>query len=202
MRSFAIIPAAGRSSRMGNSKLLLPWGRTTIIEQVLEAWHVGGVDERIVVVRPDDELLISACTRAGATLCVPREPPPEMKDSVAAGLALIAEQFAPTARDAWLVAPADLPDLSPRLIQLLIETYRGEAHQILIPRLADGRTGHPVLYSWDLAAEVASLPGTLRDLQSLHPAKFVEWTDAISFADIDTPHDYQNRHNRNSAPAE
>ena len=31
-RSFAIIPAAGRSVRMGRQKLLMPWGDATLIE--------------------------------------------------------------------------------------------------------------------------------------------------------------------------
>jgi CTP:molybdopterin cytidylyltransferase MocA len=35
MQTFAIIPAAGRSVRMGQPKLLLPWGQTTLLEHVL-----------------------------------------------------------------------------------------------------------------------------------------------------------------------
>ena len=40
-RSFAVVPAAGRSRRMGRPKLLLPWGESTIIQQVLGAWRAS-----------------------------------------------------------------------------------------------------------------------------------------------------------------
>ena len=52
--SFAIIPAAGRSQRMGEPKLLLPWGQSTIIEHVLAVWCASRVEAVVMVVHPDD----------------------------------------------------------------------------------------------------------------------------------------------------
>ena len=57
MRSFAVIPAAGRSQRMGQPKLLLPWGRTTVIEHVLGVWRASRVTHTVIVVHPDDKFL-------------------------------------------------------------------------------------------------------------------------------------------------
>ena len=37
MQTFAVIPAAGRSQRMRQPKLLLPWNHGTLIEHVLGA---------------------------------------------------------------------------------------------------------------------------------------------------------------------
>jgi molybdenum cofactor cytidylyltransferase len=45
----AIILAAGQSKRMGRPKMLLPWGKTTVLGQVIETIQRAGVDEIIVV---------------------------------------------------------------------------------------------------------------------------------------------------------
>ncbi|MBI2479660.1 MAG: NTP transferase domain-containing protein, partial [Planctomycetia bacterium] len=108
-RSFAIVPAAGRSRRMGHDKLLLPWGDSTVIESLLASWRASGVDEIIVVMRQDQTELQSLCS--GATIVTPEIPPPEMKDSVLAALDHIRKAIAPAGSDVWLLAPADMPQL-------------------------------------------------------------------------------------------
>jgi molybdenum cofactor cytidylyltransferase len=52
-----IILAAGRSSRMGRPKLLLPWGGTTILGHLLSQWQRLGSAQVVVVHGPDTELL-------------------------------------------------------------------------------------------------------------------------------------------------
>ena len=54
-KSFAVIPAAGLSRRMGEKqKLLLPWGDATLIEHVLRAWLDSRIDRIVLVSRRDD----------------------------------------------------------------------------------------------------------------------------------------------------
>jgi molybdenum cofactor cytidylyltransferase len=53
MRTIGLIPAAGKSRRMGQPKLLLPLRGTTVLEQVLAAVRSAGVDEILVVVAPE-----------------------------------------------------------------------------------------------------------------------------------------------------
>ena len=50
--TFAIIPAAGHSTRMGRPKLSLPLGERTVLEHVIAALRQGGVDHVLVVVAP------------------------------------------------------------------------------------------------------------------------------------------------------
>ena len=45
----AIVLAAGLSSRMGQQKLLMPWGQTTVIEQVVNTLVEAGIDDFYVV---------------------------------------------------------------------------------------------------------------------------------------------------------
>jgi len=57
MMTSAIVLAAGRSERMGQPKLLLPFGHTTVIGSVIEALLDAGVDELVAVLRAEDSAL-------------------------------------------------------------------------------------------------------------------------------------------------
>ncbi len=123
MSFFAIVPAAGRSRRMGQPKLLLPWGDATIIESVLLGWRASQVEATIVVVHRDDQQLGDICRAAGAEVVVPNEPPPEMKDSIRYGIEHVMKINAGTSPAGWLLAPADMPDLSVGVIDRVIEEW-------------------------------------------------------------------------------
>jgi molybdenum cofactor cytidylyltransferase len=196
-RFFAIIPAAGNSTRMGAPKLLLPMDGGTMIEKTLAAWKASRVNKIVVVVRPEDEELAKVCRTHGAEVVVPLAAPPEMKDSVQYGLRHIERNLAPTADDAWLLAPADMPGLSPRIINALAAAFQSGEMSILVPTLA-GQRGHPVLFPWSLAAEVFSLRADegLNVLRQRHesrevPCDSIESEGTAAFNDIDTPEDFQ-----------
>lgn len=196
-RSFGIVPAAGHSLRMGRPKLLLPWGGQPLIAQTLAAWQASRVERVLVVVRPGDEALAAAVRRCGVELLVPPVPPPDMKASVQAALHWLADTCQPAPTDAFLVAPADMPRLSPPVIDRVLATYAQlDRPQIVVPTLR-GRQGHPVLFPWLMAAEVDTLPvgEGLRLLCQRHAVCRVACDDLIAagddpFLDLDTPQDY------------
>src|SRR4051812_24822089 len=130
-RFFAIVPAAGQSTRMGRPKLLLPVGGRTMIEKTLFAWQASQVDKIVAVVRPDDEQLAALCRSCGAEVVVPPVAPPEMKDSIRWGLKHVEAMFAPVPQDAWLLAPADMPNLSHRIINRLLDAHEPDRLSIL-----------------------------------------------------------------------
>ena len=204
MNSFAIIPAAGISERMGHPKLLLPWRGEPLLTNLLRAWQAGGVSQRVVVLRPEATELQTICQQEGATVCLLPRPTPDMKATVQFGLDFVERHFSPGENAAWLLAPADQPQLSAKIVQHLLATWklssRGvtvAAPVILVPTLA-GRRGHPVLFPWQLAAEVGQL-----EAQEGVKALLARFTcqelacDAIepaglaSFADVDTPADFE-----------
>lgn len=201
-KSFAIIPAAGRSRRMGNrNKLLLPWKSSTIIEQVLSNWLDSEVDTVVLVCRPDDFRLRELVRRYPEVhLVIPEEAPRDMKMSVFLGLRYLQTETSadqkPDNQDRWLVAPADMPTLAPALINQVIQTGRRVPLSV-VPILA-GRRGHPVSFPWSLSGQVAKLAeneGINRFLDQ-YP---VHWLDmqAAGFPetgfpeDIDTEDDYR-----------
>ncbi len=190
--SFAVIPAAGRSRRMGRQKLLLEWRGTTILEQVISAWRASAVGHVVVVVRADDEQLKAVCRRVDVELVAAEVPPPQMKDSVSRAVAHIRERFAPREFDAWLLAPADLPSLSPQAIDLVLRAHRTDDPQILVAASSSGR-GHPVLFPWSLAGEIDSLGDNegVNALLARHPVREIAVGSHAEGADVDTPEDYR-----------
>lgn len=191
-RSFAVIPAAGHSRRMGRPKLLLPWRDSVLIEHVLTQWKAGGVDHITVVCRREDRELIACCSQANATVVAPSEPLPEMKHSVAAGLAEIETKFQPVSGDVWLLAPGDLPGLSAAVIRRLRSAHRPDSPSILAPTWR-GQRGHPVLFPWSTAVEVAALGENqgVNVLLQRHPVRAVAFGREGVPADVDTPEDYR-----------
>jgi molybdenum cofactor cytidylyltransferase len=191
-RFFAVIPAAGRSVRMGQPKLLLPWAGRTLVEHVIAQWLASRASRVIVVVHRDDVELAQACRRAGATIVVPAIPPPDMKSSVGHALSSIGTENSPTSTDAWLLAPADMPRLNMALIDFIIAAHDPNAPRIIVPT-SGGRRGHPVLFPWAMAAEVACLGPDegLNLLVNRGPVRELEWPDDGPLVDIDTPADYR-----------
>lgn len=189
----AIIPAAGRSSRMGGPhKLLLPWQGRPVIAAVLDAWAASRVDRIWIVVREDDSELIAACRHhSRVEMLVPDADPPDMKASVQFALRRIETEIGTTERDRWLLAPADLPTLTSQLIDRVLQVGR-RSNAIVAPRFG-GRPGHPVSFPWRFFTEVFSLPsdrGINRLLRDHEP----DWIDLPLDqrpADIDTPEDYR-----------
>src|SRR6185503_7858698 len=122
MRFFAITPAAGKSRRMGQAKLTLPWRGSTIIEVVLNAWRQSKATEIIVVVNNDDLRLIELCKTITNNVVLV-DGPPEMKDSIQHGLAFARDSLHASDGDAWLLAPADLPGLCSPHIDAVIDAF-------------------------------------------------------------------------------
>lgn len=190
-RSFAIVPAAGQSHRMGQPKLLLTWRGRTVIEHTLNAWREGGVDQTCVVVRPEDEALVQVARSAGAEVIVPTLTPPQMKDSIRIALDHIAQRFQPTEQDVWLLAPADMPWLSSATIRHLLASHLPTAPRILVP-VKNQQRGHPVLFPWSLASDVAKLQEQegVNQLLKSHGWTAVPVDDPAIHGDLDTPEDY------------
>jgi molybdenum cofactor cytidylyltransferase len=193
-RLFAVIPAAGRSRRMGRPKLLLPLGTTTIIGRLLETLTAAEI-EAFVLVRPDDEALRAEAAGCGAVVVQPDDPPAEMRISVEHLLRAIDEQRNPRSDDGWLLIPGDHPLLSPATLQKLTAIWMKSPTQIVLPTF-NARRGHPTLFPWSLAAAVQELPADvgINHLVRRHPQMVSEVTvdDPTVVLDIDTPADYEH----------
>lgn len=190
-RSYAIVPAAGVSARMGSHKLLLPLGGRTVIERVLESWRNSRVTRTVVVVRRDDAELIGRCLAVGVDVVVASVAPPDMKASVELALGYVRERFAPSPQDAWLLAPADLPRLATAAIDAVLAAY-DQARPTAVALTFGGERGHPVLLPWSCCEGVSRL-GPNEGVNALLQAaavREVPWCDDSILRDLDTPHDF------------
>ena len=183
--------------RMRSPKLLLPWGDKTVIEAVLAAWRASRVSRVILTVHPDDAELARLARAASAEVVVVDPPPSDMKASVLAGLACVETKYQPGPQDAWLLAPADMPLLTARTIDRLLDAW-GEnlsrnAQEILALSRA-GRRGHPVLFPWPLVAAARQLGPDegLNRLLDRFGCRELPADDEGSFIDLDTPEDYRH----------
>lgn len=197
-RIFALIPAAGKSVRMGRPKLALPLGDRTVLEWVLAALRQADITDVLVVLGPHVSFLQGVAAKAGAhTLVLPRETP-DMRATVLAGLGELQRCFAPTERDCWLLIPADHPTLEPTTVRILMDARdKHPDHSIFLP-CHEGKRGHPALIAWPHAAALATLAegqGINQYLrQHLDKTIEVEVASPQVLIDLDTPEDYERLH--------
>src|SRR5437870_4781962 len=117
---YAVVPAGGRSTRMGRPKLALPLGDRTVIEHVVAALRSGGADLVLAVVGPHASELVPLAASAGAEVCVLPEATGDMRATVEHGLRHLEERHCPQPGDAWLLVPADHPTLDADAVRALL----------------------------------------------------------------------------------
>jgi len=161
-RVHAIVPAAGRSRRMGQPKQLLDVGGRTMLEAVIEPLVTSGCLDGIVVVTHGAIASQIALTAAPhLRVLINDDETSEMIDSIRMGLRALgaadqaAQRDPARARDGFLVLPGDQPGLSPTDIRTCVEAFRGSSGRIVIATW-QGRRGHPIVFPRSLAAFVMS----------------------------------------------
>lgn len=200
----AIVPAAGRSERMGRPKLILPLGATTVIGRVVASLRDGGAAPVVVVSPPRDAAggaaLIHEAEHAGAVVVVPDQRPVDMRASFELGLARLTE--GPGVRSV-LLAPADSPGITPGLVARVVRQAEAIPSAIVIPTY-QGRRGHPIALPWKLAVQARALPhgAGLNALVALHESQIVtvDTAEPGALDDLDTPDDYERLLKARSTP--
>lgn len=189
----AVVMAAGLSRRMGQPKLIMPWGGTTVIGKVVAALLDGGAREVVVVTGGYRELVEEALRGSPArVLFNPDFERGEMLSSLQCGLRGLSQEI-----DAALVALGDQPQIETHTVQSVIEAYQASSAPLVVPSYQMHR-GHPWLVAHGLWPEIISLSGvqTLRDFLNDH-AQEIQYLNVDSpsiLMDLDTPEDYRRNH--------
>lgn len=189
----AIVAAAGRSTRMGSPKQLLPWQDTTVLGAVVCKLAAAGAQPVICVVGHRREEMIRAL--AGTPAIVVDNPDylqGEMLSSYQAGLHHLRDASAAYA--GAFLALGDQPHIPIAVLAAMVAQAAQTPDQLIIPRYGE-RRGHPIYLPARLWPELLALGAheTLRTLVVRHAATIVYVpveTDAI-LRDIDTRGDYQ-----------
>lgn len=197
---FAVIPAAGKSSRMGRPKLALPLGEFTIVEWVIRALFQGGAQEVLVVLGPHLSQLLPEVQRAGASALLLSEETPDMRATVELGLQHLEDHFHPDPEDDWLLVPADHPTLAPAVIRQLVQARQTHPDRTISLPTYQGKRGHPALLRWRHVPEIRRHPSDLGLntylRQHLHETQEVPVDSPDILLDLDTPEDYEQLQRR------
>jgi len=190
----AIILAAGASSRMGQAKAAMAFGRTgeTVLSRIVSTILASGVASVAVVAGAHIDAVRHAMPTDERRARVIEHPGWEQGQlsSLLAGLNAIDEPLL----EAVLVTPVDVPLVTPFTVAAIISAWRRTHAPIVRP--ADGeRHGHPVIFDRavfdDLRSADANIGAKAVFATYRDRVLNVEVKDAGAFEDIDTPADYQ-----------
>jgi len=191
----AIILAAGESKRMGQPKMLLKWGKTTVLEHVISVLANAGVEDIVVVTgaaRDEVEKVVAVAQANYSVRSVFNEGfvEGEMLSSIQRGLRDLAEKGA----DAALIALGDQPQVREGSVRRVCEMFKETGSPLVVPSY-HMRRGHPWLVEESLWGEMLAMraPQTPRDFLNARAdqIKYVEVDDEGILADLDTPEQYR-----------
>jgi molybdenum cofactor cytidylyltransferase len=193
--TWAIVLAAGSSTRMKRQKLLLPYnGKTMVEEVIMNAKQV--VNENILVVLGSDHYEIrNQISILPISICLNRDYKKGMLSSVICGFKAVPEDA-----KAVLVFLGDQPQIPSSVAELVIKAWKDSESSIIIP-VFEGRRGHPVLIETKYKPEIERLDPDkgLRQLMLDFPGEIleVECSQPEILRDIDTPGDYNKEISNN-----
>lgn len=184
-----IVLAAGRSTRMGQPKQLLPFRGRTVLEWVVDHALASALRRVIVVLGHEAQAVKPLMEQRRVTTVVNPCYETGQSSSLKAGLRELAGDC-----DAALFLLGDQPLVTAQTIDLILAAYSDSPSPIVMPTF-DGRRGNPVLFSRATFPRIAALTGDCgaRALFREYAGEIrcVEvLTPAILF-DLDTEEDYR-----------
>lgn len=185
----AVVLAAGQSRRMGRPKMVLPWGTTTVIGQVVNRLHLAGISPIVVVTGGAEPQVVLALEGLPAlTVHNSNYLKSEMLNSLQLGLSAM-----PGDVDAVLVCLGDQPQIQIEVVLMVTDNYRQTRRSLVIPSY-QMRRGHPWLVSRNLWGEILSLDpqSNLRQFLQANQdeIEYVIVSTGSILKDLDTPEDY------------
>jgi molybdenum cofactor cytidylyltransferase len=187
----AIILAAGQSKRMGQPKMLLTWGKLTVIEHVITTFKNAGVEDILIVTGGAQEQVEKTIDHYPVRKIHNRDyAAGEMLSSLHCGLRTM-----PIKTEAALIALGDQPQILERSIRSICAAYLERKSRLIVPSFQMKR-GHPWLVARPLWNEILALkpPESPRDFLNHHAGEidYVNVDTPSVLADLDTPEEYQN----------
>ncbi|HEV2294477.1 MAG TPA: nucleotidyltransferase family protein [Tepidisphaeraceae bacterium] len=183
----AIVPAAGRSGRMGTPKQLLDLDGKPMLLGIVEALLAGGA-ARVTVVASSPLLQKFPAFPSAVTIAINDDPQTEMIDSIRIGLA------ASVGFDGYLVCPSDAAKIAAADVRRCIDAFTATPDRIVIAT-HNGRRGHPLLFPASLAAVVhaSECDAGLNQLARNRPqlVREVKCDSAGTITNVNTPADYE-----------
>ena len=192
----AVVLAAGKSSRMGRTKALLPIGSSgeTFLARVIRVLREGGAEAIVVVIGGDAAAVRASLPCEDASITAVDNPRYEegQLSSLLVGLAAVERQ---DNVEAVMVTLVDLPLISPSTVRSVLDAYRAKPGAPLVRPRRGNRYGHPVIFNNSIFEELRRADPSMgaKPVVRAHAAEEVnvDVDDEGAFIDIDTPEDYE-----------
>ena len=186
-RVAGVVPAAGRSLRMGRSKATLDaGGGRTFLERVCATLARGGCTPVLVVLRDPGSPEGALARRVGARVVVNPDPDEGPVTSIRHALHAL-----PASVRGIAVLPVDHPLVEAATVEELLAAFDADATAAALVPTYHGRRGHPVVLRSTLFPEVMEdeLPEGVRTVLRRDPVRVRELPveDPGVLADLDTP---------------
>ncbi len=186
---WAILTAAGESTRMGRPKPLLPWCGATLVECQVSALADAGAAHVVVVVGHEADAVIPYVVHPRASYVVNPDFLSGKATSVKAGLRAVGE-----GADAVLLLAVDQPRPA-TVISRVIEAHLDAGALITSPRF-EGGGGHPLIFAASLRAELEVISEETEGVREVFQAhrrevNKVPIDDPVIRLDLNTPEDYE-----------
>jgi CTP:molybdopterin cytidylyltransferase MocA len=193
----AIVLAAGKSSRMGRPKALLPIGSTgdTFLTRILHVLRSGGIARACVVLGGDASAVRATLPPDDDFFRVVENDHYEQGQlsSLLVGLSSVEERAENV--EAVMVTLVDLPLITAATVRAVLEAHRHAPGAPIVRPRRGNRHGHPAIFGRRLFAELRSAdPSTgAKPVVHAHATEevSVDVIDDGAFTDIDTPEDYE-----------
>jgi len=184
-----IVLAAGRSSRLGRPKQLLPVHGESLIRHTLRRVLASSLDQVILVIGHEADEVRDTVADLPVKCVLNPDAAGGQSTSVRAGLAAVTQEVA-----CAVFILGDQPGVDPKVIDMLIDAWRKSRSAVVAPRYED-RIGNPVLFDRRVFPELALLDGdtgarpVVRAYQNSGELHLVPVNGAAP-PDVDTDADY------------
>jgi molybdenum cofactor cytidylyltransferase len=193
-----IVLAAGEAQRFGQPKQLLDWRGEPFVRAVARKALESGLSPVVVVTGAYADQVQTAVQDLPVQIAHNTEWKSGQASSIQAGLSPLPSPPPNTSKN-WgervggaIFLLADQPQVTPTIIQALVEKHAATLAPIIAPMVLDQRA-NPVLFDRVTFPDLMKLEGDVggRGIFSKHRVKYLPWHDDAMLLDVDTPEHYQ-----------
>lgn len=188
-RVAGIVLAAGKATRMGRTKQLLPFRGKSVLEWVVDHALASGLHRVVVVLGHDAGLLEPLLRERDVTVVVNPQYGEGQSSSLKAGLGVLTDET-----EAALFLLGDQPLVTAEIIDRILSAYETSPSPIVMP-VCEGRRGNPVLFARETFPAILGLSGDCgaRGIFEEYAGRIlaVPVESRAILADIDTEEDYR-----------
>jgi molybdenum cofactor cytidylyltransferase len=184
-----ILLAAGKSSRMGRAKQLLPWRDSTLLRHAAETALATGGSPVVVVLGAEAEACRPVLGGLAIHIVINAEWEQGMGTSIRAGVAELT-RLAPASEGALIMLHDQPYVTAARLLELVAARMPDD---LAVASLYEDAMGVPAFFTRELFGDLQALDGRAgaQGILKAHAAQVQKFAMPEARHDIDTPGDYE-----------